>query len=155
MTELAKGERLLAVAESEAGPLYATTFGLRLPDGGDSPMRTLGWEEIERAGWDRETELLVVVEIADVGQTRPPHRLKVTEPGRLVDVVREQVTGSVLLTRTEMVDDRHGVQVSARRRAGDGEVLWTATVDPALDLSDPAVRSRVEELIGLVQSELP
>ena len=59
----------------------------------------LAWERIDRARWDEESERLEVVEVADFGEPQPRHELALLEPRRLLDLVRDRVTASVLLTR--------------------------------------------------------
>ena len=56
-------------------------------------------EQVDRASWDEGAERLVVVEVADFGRPQPRHQLALREPRRLLDLVRERVTASVLLTR--------------------------------------------------------
>ena len=49
------------------------------------------------------------------GEQRPEHAFAIDEPGRLLELVRERVTASVVLQRHVPVDGRRGVRVIARR----------------------------------------
>lgn len=143
---LEPGERVLAQASGPHGVVTATDQRLIWPGG------SLGWHEIERASWDSEAAHLQVVPVPTAGHART-YRLPLDQPGRLVDVVREQVTGSVVLHRRVLLDGRHGARVVGRRRGRDG-LVWNAIVDEELNPDDPDVRARLDAAIAEIRSEV-
>jgi hypothetical protein len=153
---LQSGERVLAAATTvEGGYLVATDRQVLLPQ--RSTHRALPWESVERASWDRESGVLAIVEAARPDARAAEHLMRVEDPGRLVDVVREQVNRSVVLTRRLTVQGQRGIRVTGRRRpVGDDRpgLAWTVAVDPGLDLGDPNVKARVDELVAGVRSEV-
>jgi hypothetical protein len=149
---LGPGERLLARAESEAGPLAATTRHLVLPaDGG---FHAIGWEKVERATWSRDDDQLVVVETAPLGAEPRRHRVGLGEATRFLDVVREQVQASVVISRHVPITDERGVRVSGRRRPGRRALAWVVAVDAGIDLDDPTVRAKVDQAVAQVRAEV-
>lgn len=117
------------------------------------PGRTLAWDEIERATWDGDDDTLLVVEVATASARPVRHRLRITAPGRLVDVVREQVTASVILTRFVPIDGRRGVRVTGRRTRG-GDLVWSAALDAGIDRADPGTRARIDAAVAAVRAEV-
>jgi hypothetical protein len=89
-------EDVLAVGRVEDGAVVATHLGLWLPEG-----RRIGWHLISKATW--RDGVLVVTEAEQTGELggavllrdRPVRRLRLTEPGRLPDVVHERVNRSI------------------------------------------------------------
>jgi hypothetical protein len=103
------------------------------------------WEQVETADWDRDEERLRVAEVGEFGQVRPVHEFGITEPGRLLQLVRERVTASVLLQRRVVVQGRRGLWVVARRSPHrDGEISWAYEYDVGVDPDDPVVRLAAE-----------
>ena len=151
---LAPGERVLAgAADADGRWIVGTDRALHLPadDGG----QVLAWEDVDRASWDDDTERLVVVEVADFGETQPRHELALRDPMRLLDLIRERVTASVLLTRHVPVAGSRGLKVVARRSpTRQGEVIWSTWLDDGLDPADPEVRRAVEEGLAAARTEL-
>ena len=70
----------------------------------------------------------------------------------MLDVVREQVTASVVLTRHVPIDGSLGVRVTGRRRR-DG-IAWLVSVDDGLHLEDPAIRRLVDVAVASVRAEV-
>jgi hypothetical protein len=149
---LEPGERLLARAESAGGPIAATTRRLVLPtaDG----FHAIGWEHVERATWSRDDDQLVVVETAPLGATPRRHRIGLGYATRFLDVVREQVQASVVVSRHVPIKDERGVRVSGRRRPGHRKLAWVVAVDSGIDLDDLAVRARIESAVAQVRAEV-
>ncbi len=148
------GERVLAASRDAAGNWHVATdqalhFCL------DGRRQRIAWQCVDRASWDRDGERLVVVEIADFGEPQQRHELEISEPGRLLEVVRERVTASVLMSRHVPVAGSRGLKVVARRApAGDGEVTWSFWLDAGLQPGDPAVRAAAERGLAEAQAEL-
>ncbi|TDD70068.1 hypothetical protein E1262_10910 [Jiangella aurantiaca] len=144
---LAPGERVLATADGPDGEVAATTHRLLLRG------TSVEWARVETAAWDGDAELLVVTELPDGNGRRRRHRVALESPRRLVDVVREQVTQSVVISRHVAVDGRRGVRVTGRRTPSD-EIVWTAAVDSGIDLRDPGTKARVDAAVALVRNEV-
>lgn len=167
---LARGDSVLAGAEADDGSwLLGTRDALvlvpgRVRQGGeeDPPahttpgaVRTIPWERVETADWDRDESRLRVSEVADFGRPRPVHVLTVAEPGALLPMVRERVTASVLLQRRVVVSGKRGLTVIARRPPrGPGEITWAVDFDTGVDPADPLVALAAEEGLRAAQEEL-
>jgi hypothetical protein len=147
--EVADGERLLAWASTADG---ATIGGTR--DAFYAPAR-VPWEQVEAADWDRETTTLRLSEVGRWGAARPEHVYTVAEPGRLVELIRERVTASVVYQRHVRVDARRGVRVIARRPPGRAaDVSWVFEYDEGVDPDDPAVRLAAAEALATARGEV-
>ena len=137
--DLARGERVLAHAPADDGTwLLGTRDALVVVE----PAETirLAWETVESADWDRDTARLGVAEVGEYGQPRPVHRFTLDDPQRLLQLVRERVTASVLLQRRVEVRGRRGLTVIARRPPrGRGEITWAYELDDGMDPADPEV----------------
>lgn len=151
---LQAGERVLAFTKAGDGACHVAT-DQALHVAAEGRHRRIAWECVDRATWDRDSEGLVVAEVADFGEPQPRHLLAVTEPGRLLEVVRERVTASVLMSRHVPVAGSRGLKVVARRPpAGDGEVVWSFWLDEGLQPSDPEVLAAAERGLAEAQAEL-
>ena len=136
LPSLVRGERLLAWAETADGALVGgTRDALHLPD--REPPR-LPWEEIATADWDVDERELHVVEVGTFGEVQREHRLELADPDRLLSLVRERVTASIVLQRHVTVRDRRGARVLGRRAPGaTGPIAWFVEYDAGLDPADP------------------
>ena len=113
------------------------------------------WEQVQAADWDPESSTLRVSEVGTWGQVRPTYRVVVTDPGRLLELVRERVTASVLLQRHVAVSRRHSIRVIARRAPrGDQPINWLIEYDEGLDPDDPVVRLAVEAALATARAEI-
>jgi hypothetical protein len=144
------GERVLAWTTATTGETLAgTREALYLPG------RRLPWEDVEAADWDRDTEEFRVVEVGHWGEPRAEHRYAIAEPRRLLELVRERVTASVLLVRHVPIEGRRGVRVIARRAAGgERAVRWIYEYDEGIDPDDPTVRLAAETALAAAQDEV-
>jgi hypothetical protein len=147
---LAGGESVLAWAEAADGTVVAGSRdalylgGVRLP-----------WEKVEAADWDRDEDRLRVSEVGTWGESRVEHELTFDDPGRLLELVRERVTASVVLQRHVPVHGRRGVRVIARRAPrGDQPVAWFYEYDEGVDPADPAVREAAQAALRGAREEL-
>jgi hypothetical protein len=132
---VAPGERLLAWAETTDGTLVGGTR-----DAFYAPGR-VPWEQVEAADWDRDTGVLRLSEVGSWGESRPEHVYDVADPGRLVQLIRERVTASVVYQRHVPLDGRRGLRVIARRAPGLAEAIsWVFEYDEGVDPDDPVVR---------------
>ena len=87
------GERILAAAPATAGWVVATSHALWVP--GDSGMVRLGWASVDSASWDRDEEVLTVVQAAPVDGRPRRWLLRMADAGELLLVVKEQVRATV------------------------------------------------------------
>lgn len=146
---VAPGERVLAWATGADGTVVGgTRDALYLP-------HRIAWQDIEGADWDRDTSVLRVIEVVEWGAVRPEHTLIIDEPGRLLELVRERVTASIVLQRHVVVRGRRGLRVIARRApTGRGETSWLVEYDAGIDPADPLVRLRVEDALAAAMGEV-
>jgi hypothetical protein len=152
--ELAPGERALAWAPVDGGGwVVGSRDALYLPTG------RLPWEQVEAADWDADLELLRVSEIGRWGDRRPEHTLAISTSGaatdRLLQLIRERVTASVLLVRHVPITGRRGLRVVGRRApAGTSPVSWFYEYDVGGELDDPVVRAPAESALDLARSDV-
>lgn len=155
-----RGERLLADAVADEAHLGGTRDALYV-------VRRLGtslaleetvripWEDVQAADWDAETTTLRVSEVGTWGEQRPEHVFTLAEPGRLLELVRERVTASVVLQRHVPIEGRRGLRVIARRApAGDRPIRWIYEFDAGIDPDDPAVRRAAEEALAAARADV-
>jgi hypothetical protein len=134
---LVTDERVLGVAElADGGHVVATSFGLWLPDGDGA--RRIGWHVISKATWQSNT--LIVVEAEETGTVddavlladRPPRRLRLSQPGRVPEVVHARVTGSIK-SRHHRDLPGGGAWVVQRSIAGRDGIVLQVRADPGAD----------------------
>jgi hypothetical protein len=153
LPSLARGERLLAWAETTSGALIGgTRDALYLPD--REPPR-LPWEEISTADWNTDEREFRVLEVGTFGELQPEHRLALEDPDRLLTLVRERVTASIVVQRHVPVRGRLGVRVLGRRApGGKGPIAWFVDYDDGLDPSDPDVVAVVDEALASARGDV-
>ncbi len=149
---VAPGERLLAWAVAADGRVVGgTRDAVYVPD-------RIPWEQVEAADWDSETDTLRVSEVGTWGHRRPVHLLVLSAPDRLLQLVRERVTASVVLQRHVPVDGRRGLRVIARRppsgRGRLSEVTWVYEFDEGVDPDDPDVRRLADEALAAARADV-
>ncbi|MDN5895708.1 MAG: hypothetical protein L0H93_16995 [Nocardioides sp.] len=144
------GERILAGAVTEDGTAAAGTR-----DALYVGETRIPWESVESADWDADSTTLSVAEVGSWGAVRPVHALVLPDPGRLLELVRERVTASVVLQRHVPVRGRHGVMVIARRAPrGDQPLRWVYEFEEGIDPEDPEVRRLAEAALRQAQDEV-
>ncbi|MCD6639375.1 MAG: hypothetical protein LT071_05620 [Nocardioides sp.] len=152
---VAPGERLLASAATPDGTVLAGTrdaFYLAVPG---QEVRRTPWEEVEAARWDRDSDTFHLSEVGSWGQQRPSVEVHLEEPGRLLELVRERVTASVVLQRHVAVHGRRGLRVIARRApSGERPVQWVYEYDEGIDPDDPEVRAAAEQALDAARLEV-
>lgn len=151
------GERVLAWAQGPDGAAAGTRDALVLSRASQAePVVTrIPWEQVQAADWDQDSSVLRVSEVGHWGEVRPEHRLTLEEPGRLLQLVRERVTASVVLQRHVPVSGRQGVRVIARRAPrGDLPITWFLEYDQGVDPSDPEVRRLTRATLEAAQDEV-
>jgi hypothetical protein len=147
-------ERVLADAAGPDGHWYAgTASALHLNEG--TAWRRIPWERIERAEWDADASTLTLVEVTDWGQPERPLTLEIVETARLLELIRERITKSVVIRVFAAVHGRKGLSVIGRRGpAGDGDVTWSYVIAAGLDPEDPLVAQVAERTLQEAQAEL-
>ena len=151
---VARGERVLASATTAEGTVLAgTRDAFYVVTDGDT--RRVPWEQVEAAGWDRDTDTFRLSEVGSWGEQRPVHTATLDEPGRLLELVHERVTASVVLQRHVSLGGRRGLRVIARRApSGAGGVQWVYESDEGVDPDAPAVRAAAREALELARRDV-
>ena len=150
------GERVLAWCADAGGSVIAgTRDALYLPAVSDgSPVR-VAWEDVQAADWDRDSETFRISEVGRWGERRREHSFSLSEPGRLLELVRERVTASIVFQRHVPLDPRRGVRLIARRAPrGDRPVQWIYEYDDGVDPDDPGVRRAVAAALAESRADL-
>ena len=151
--ELVPGESELARATSETGLVVGTRDALYVPTSVGHVR--VPWEQVESADWDKEGEVLRVREVGTWGEPRPEYLLTIAEPGRLLELVRERVTATVLLQRHVAVEGTRGVRVIARRApSGRRDVAWLFEYDEGIDPDDPLVAHAADSALAAAREEV-
>jgi hypothetical protein len=152
--DVAPGEKVLAAATAADGTVLAGTrdaFYVAAAAG----TRRVPWEQVEAAGWDRDTDTFRLSEVGSWGEQRPVHTAVLGEPGRLLELVHERVTASVVLQRHVRIARGRGLRVIARRApSGAGGVHWVYEYDEGVDPDDPAVRTAAREALDLARRDV-
>lgn len=151
--ELVAGESELARAESESGVVVGTRDALYVPTSVGHVR--VPWEQVESADWDNEGNVLRVREVGTWGERRPEYLLTIADAGRLLELVRERVTATVVLQRHVAVDGSRGVRVIARRAPSGGrELSWLFEYDEGIDPDDPLVAHAAETALASAREEV-
>lgn len=152
---VAPGERLLASATTEDGQVVGgTRLALYWSRVGEAPAR-VAWDEVEAADWDRETSRLRISETGTWGVLRPEHAWTVSEPGRLLELVRERVSATVVIQQHVPVRGRRGLRVIARRDPrGTGPLRWLFEYDDGVDPDDPEVQRVADAALAQARDQV-
>jgi hypothetical protein len=152
--EVARGEKVLASAAAADGTVLAgTRDAFYVVAAGE--VRRVPWEQVEAAGWDRDTDTFRLSEVGTWGEQRPVHTAVLEEPGRLLELVHERVTASVVLQRHVPVERRRGLRVIARRApSGSGGIHWVYEYDEGIDPDDPLVRMAARDALVTMQRDV-
>ena len=153
--EVGAGERLLAWAPvADGGWAAGTRDALYLP------ASRVPWEQVQAADWNRDAGRLRVSEVGSWGEPRPQHVLTIPDSAakdadRLLQLVRERVTASVLVSRHVPVTGRRGVRIVARRApSGRSDVRWLYEYDEGVDPDDPFVRAAAETALEAARADV-
>lgn len=131
------GEQVLAVAAlARGGHLVPTQLGLWVPEGAQA--RRVGWQWVSKAVWDGST--LVLTEAVPDGDTGeavlltdlPPQRFALAEPGRVPELVRTRITGSIHSSQHRELPGGGAWFVQRKVPGRDGVVLQVRP-DPGTD----------------------
>jgi hypothetical protein len=136
-------EHVLAVAAltSPGRHLVATSLGLWLPtdDPDDLAVRRVGWHLVSKASWQNST--LVLLEATESEEVdgavlltdKAPVRWRIADPGRLPEVVRARVEGSIK-SRHHRELPGGGAWFVQRKIAGRDGMSLQVRPDPGTDL---------------------
>ncbi len=153
---VAPGERLLAWAAATDGRVVGGTrdaFYLTDPVGGASTR--IAWEQVEAADWDGETGTLRVSEVGTWGAQRPEHQVTLENSRRLLQLVRERVSASVVFQQHVPISGRRGLRVVARRAPGGAPgISWFYEYDADIDPEDPEVRRLAADALAVAREQL-
>ena len=140
------GEKPLAHAWDDDGRAFiATRLALFVPIGSTGRHRRIPWYQVQTAEWDRDAGVLTLGEWAGAGEQRVITRATFTAADLLLTVLRERVTASLVLTRTEGVEGTDVfVTASIRRRPDDGELLVQTSYPAGVDHRLPEVVAAAE-----------
>lgn len=138
------GERVLAEAEAPDGVVAGTRAALYLAD------RRIPWEQVDAASWNSEAGVLTVTETAPWGEPQPVHRIPLTDAARLLELVRERVTATVVLQRSF----DHGQVLARRSPTGSQEITWFVRYDPGADPADPAVAAATDAALAQARADV-
>jgi hypothetical protein len=151
--DVAVGEKVVAWADTAAGDVVAGTRDALYLEG-----RRLAWEDVEAADWDRDASLLRVSEVGQWGEPRVEHALALADTAvtdRLLQLVRERVTASVVLVRHVPLVGRRGVRVVARRAPrGTSPLQWVFEYDAGIDPADPTVAAAAAEALRVARDDV-
>jgi hypothetical protein len=143
---VAPGETTLASAMTADGrSVCGTRDALYLPF-------RIPWEQVETADWDSESSTLRVLET-----DAEPFALVLEddEPRRLLQLIRERVTASVVLQRHVPVAGKRGLRVIARRAPGHrGDLIWHTRYDAGVDPENPEVRRLAAEALAAARDDV-
>lgn len=151
----ADGDDVLAAVRLIDGQWAAgSRAALFVPDG--DKMRRVGWEKIERAEWDAEESVLHVWETTAFGTPLRGTHLKVEDPGKFGQLLRERVNASILVQRHVPLVGKKGVRVVGRRNPADtrAQVSWSFVLDKGVEPDRPGLVDRAEAALEELRDEL-
>jgi hypothetical protein len=152
---LGRGEKVLAATHARDGSWLLGTRRALVIVRPEQPVESIPWQQVEAADWSADDDRLRVSEVGEYGRPRPVHTFTLDEPGRLLPLVRERVTASVVLQRRVVVRGKQGLFVVARRApVGDAAITWAYELDAGLDPEDPEVRRLAELGLQAAAEEL-
>lgn len=150
---LPAGEKMLAYAPAEDGSWVLGTRRLLVAVGADNVTHLL-WEEVQDASWDQETSLLQVTQIGTYGDQRPAYCFAMDDPARLLQLVRERVTASIVLQRRVPVRGKQGLTIIGRRSPVGGPITWMHAYDQGLEPDDPEVMAVADRALVDARAEV-
>ena len=153
-----KEDILAAVQLGDGHWVAGTRAAVYLPtDATDATdaVRRVGWEKIERASWDSEASVLHVYETTDFGTPLRVTELKVDDPGRFGQLLRERVDASIVIQRHVPLAGKRGVRIVGRRNPAttDAPVTWNFVLDKGLEPTQPGVLDAAEAALKQVRDE--
>lgn len=144
-----RGERVLArgnldAAEGESA--VATAKALYVHD------RVIPWDRVLTASWEEPWLTLSISDEAYHGSEQL--RLQLKDSRKFLDVVRDRITASVIVTDRRTLPCGAVATFAARRRSQDGSVHWTVVFDGNPDTSDPQLRAEADSVLADLRGSL-
>jgi len=149
-------EGILAAVQLANGRWAAgTRAAVYLPSDSADADRRVGWEQIERANWDSEASVLHIYETTAFGTPLRATELKVEDPGRFGQLLRERVDASIVVQRYVPIAGKRGIRIVARRNPAstDAPVAWNFVLDKGLEPTQPGVLDAAEAALQQVRDE--
>jgi hypothetical protein len=149
-------EDILAAVQLTNGRWAAgTRAAVYLPSDSADADRRVGWEQIERANWDSEASVLHIYETTDFGTPLRATELKVEDPGRFGQLLRERVDASIIVQRHVPLAGKRGVRIVGRRNPAvtDAPVTWNFVLDKGLEPDQPGVVDAADAALRQVRDE--
>jgi hypothetical protein len=146
--------RVLAWTESARGWLAGTPTALHVVPSHGVPLR-LAWEDVQHADWRADDEVLEVAAVGEFGRPRATYSFRLAASAatdRLVQLVRERVTASVVLQRRVTVAGTDGFTVLGRRSPAGGPVAWFVDYDEGVQPDQ--VAAEVDAAVAQARSEV-
>jgi hypothetical protein len=150
-----KEDVLAAVQLTDGRWVAGTRAAAYLPSDSADADRRVGWEQIERANWDSESSILHVYETTDFGTPLRATELKVEDPGRFGQLLRERVDASIVVQRHVPLAGKRGVRIVGRRNPAttDAAITWNFVLDKGLEPSQPGLLDAAEAALRQVREE--
>ncbi|WP_020385954.1 hypothetical protein [Kribbella catacumbae] len=150
-----KEDVLAAVQLLDGGWVAGSRAALYLPTETAGAVRRVGWEKIERAGWDSEASVLRVYETTPFGTPLRGTELKVDDPGRFGQLLRERVDASVVIQRHVPLVGKKGVRIVGRRNPSEpgAPTSWNFVLDKGLEPTQPGLVEAAEAALAAVRDE--
>ena len=150
-----KEDILAAVQLADGRWTAGTRAAVYLPSDSEDADRRIGWERIERANWDSEASVLHIYETTDFGTPLRATELKVEDPGRFGQLLRERVDASIIVQRHVPLAGKRGVRIVGRRNPSvtDAHVTWNLVLDKGLEPDQPGVVDAAEAALRQVRDE--
>ncbi len=143
-------EQVVTTGElADGGHLVLTQLGLWVPEGAEA--RRVGWHLVSKAVWDNGA--LVITESVGIGRVGeavllsdlPPRCFALAAPGKVPEVVRQRVTGSIRSSqRCELPGG--GAWFVQRRVPGHDGVVLQVRADPGT--APDALAAKVSEVLA-------
>ncbi|WP_333811000.1 hypothetical protein [Timonella senegalensis] len=115
-----------------------------VPQDVSEPLTATPWWQVDRAGWDPESDVLYVSFATSLERLRV--RALGKTPVRFLTVLRERVENSVVISETVPLGTGDNVRVAVRRTPDRGLVVQ-AIGDAGIDVSHPDVAKRVRPVM--------
>lgn len=145
MVPLQRGERLLVAGHDTSGAAYAATDRALLHRH-DAFWRRIGWEHVDHIGWCAAHRTLTLATPRIRGA--PTATVQVTTSTPLLDLVRERVAATIVITSDITLDDGTVVRIVGRRVPGTDDVNWVVIA------AEPIAEDQVAAAIRALRSEL-
>lgn len=155
---LERREKVLAFAQDPASAgggnwLLGTRLALYLVTPGADPVR-LGWEQVQAADWDQDSETLTISDVGEFGVPRATYTFSLEAPVLLLQLIRERVSASVVLQRGYLMDGKVGFKVIGRRSPAGGPISWMHEYDVGIDPGSPEVRTAAADALVRARADV-